>query len=104
MTVIDCNTLVALLRYRASTAPDRRAYTFLLDGEDAEQHLSYAELDRRARAIGAVLLRRGGDGARGGQGGAPGRTRARSRAHGGGRRGPGPRGGRRGVDGTGPRR
>ncbi|HEX2573275.1 MAG TPA: amino acid adenylation domain-containing protein [Polyangia bacterium] len=53
------DTLVALLRHRATSAPTQRAYTFLLDGEETEQHLTYAELDERARAIGATLLSRG---------------------------------------------
>jgi acyl-CoA synthetase (AMP-forming)/AMP-acid ligase II/acyl carrier protein len=35
--------------------PDRRAYTFLVDGETREVSLTYGELDRRARAIAASL-------------------------------------------------
>ena len=52
---LDCSTLVDLLRGRALHQPDRRVYTFLADGEKEEAHLTYAELDRRARAIGAQL-------------------------------------------------
>ena len=48
-------TLVDLLRERALRHPDRRAYTFLVDGESEEQHLTYGELDRQARAIAAQL-------------------------------------------------
>jgi amino acid adenylation domain-containing protein len=48
-------TLVDVLRWRALHQPDRRAYTFLLDGEAAEVHVTYGELDRQARAIGARL-------------------------------------------------
>src|SRR5687768_10685299 len=48
-------TLVDVLRLRASTEPDRHAYTFLADGESDERHLTYAELDLRARAIAARL-------------------------------------------------
>lgn len=51
-------TLVELLRQRAQFLGDERAFTFLVDGEDDEQHLSYAELDRRARAIAASLQER----------------------------------------------
>ena len=47
--------LVAMLRARADASPDRRAMTFLLDGEDQQAHLSFGQLDRRARAIGARL-------------------------------------------------
>jgi acyl-CoA synthetase (AMP-forming)/AMP-acid ligase II len=45
-----------LLRWRAEEYPDCLAYRFLLDGEDDETTLTYAELDQRARAIGAWLL------------------------------------------------
>ncbi len=48
-------TLVGVLRARALEQPDRRAYTFLLDGESREVHLTYGELDRQARAIAAHL-------------------------------------------------
>src|SRR5206468_155512 len=40
---------------RARLTPEARAYTFLLDGEAAETHVSYGELDRQARAIAARL-------------------------------------------------
>jgi amino acid adenylation domain-containing protein len=46
---------VDLLRQRAHQQPDRLAYTFLSDGEAKEERLTYAELDRRARAIAARL-------------------------------------------------
>lgn len=49
------STLVELLRWRAEVQPERRAYTFLTDGETNEVHLTYGELERRARAICAVL-------------------------------------------------
>jgi 8-amino-7-oxononanoate synthase/acyl carrier protein len=48
-------TLVDLLRERAECQADDRAYTFLVDGESEEVHLTYGELDRQARAIGAWL-------------------------------------------------
>jgi len=51
------STLVELLRWRALRQPERRAYTYLIDGEEEESHLTYAELDGQARAIGALLQR-----------------------------------------------
>lgn len=57
-------TLVELLRWRAAQQPNKRAYTFLLDGESQAAHLSYAELDERAQAIGALLQRCGATGER----------------------------------------
>jgi amino acid adenylation domain-containing protein len=54
-----CDTLVELLRVRAERQPGKRGFTFLVDGEGEEAHLSYAELDRKARAIAAALQARG---------------------------------------------
>ena len=48
-------SLVELLRSRAETEGNRKLYTFLSDGATPERNLSYAELDQRARAIGACL-------------------------------------------------
>lgn len=53
----SCLTLFDLLRWRGIHQPGRRAFTFLLDGGDEEVHVTYEELDRRARAIGALLQR-----------------------------------------------
>ncbi len=50
-------TLVEVLRSRAERRGEDLAYTFLLDGETAEAHLTYAELDRRARGLAAFLAR-----------------------------------------------
>ncbi|HBL32132.1 MAG TPA: non-ribosomal peptide synthetase, partial [Acidobacteria bacterium] len=47
-------TLVALLRRRAAETPDR-GYTWLSQGEEAADRLTYARLDVRARAIAAAL-------------------------------------------------
>ncbi|MFL6192843.1 MAG: amino acid adenylation domain-containing protein, partial [Thermoanaerobaculia bacterium] len=58
------STLVELLRMRAVSQPERRAYTFLLDGEREEVHLSYGELDRQARAVAARLQELGVQGER----------------------------------------
>ena len=58
------STLVEILRWRALHQPDRLAYTFLLDGETEEVHVTYADLDRRARAIAARLQGLGAHGER----------------------------------------
>src|SRR5215210_5346799 len=47
-------SLVEVLRSRMEQR-ERRAFTFLVDGEEDELHLSYDELDRRARAVAAHL-------------------------------------------------
>jgi amino acid adenylation domain-containing protein len=47
--------LVDLLRAHADDQHNQRAYTFLMDGETTASHLTYGELDRQARAIGAML-------------------------------------------------
>ena len=52
---LEPSTVVDLLRQRAAQQPDRLAYTFLIDGEDREANVTYAELDRQARAVGALL-------------------------------------------------
>ncbi|MCX7568806.1 amino acid adenylation domain-containing protein [Tumebacillus sp. DT12] len=49
-------TLLELLRERAFEQPDRRAYTCW--SEEEERHLTYADVDRRARAIAALLQQR----------------------------------------------
>jgi acyl-CoA synthetase (AMP-forming)/AMP-acid ligase II len=49
------STFVDLMRYRAQAQNDRRAYTFLQNGETEDSSLTYQELDRRARAIAARL-------------------------------------------------
>jgi len=53
------DTLPALLRWRAEHQSDRLAYTFLLDGEEEEVRVTYAELDRDARAVGAWIQAHG---------------------------------------------
>ncbi len=49
------STLVDLLRHRARCQPKDIAYTILIDGEYEQFDLTYGELDRQARAIGAWL-------------------------------------------------
>ncbi|WP_146446307.1 aminotransferase class I/II-fold pyridoxal phosphate-dependent enzyme [Botrimarina colliarenosi] len=60
----DIVDLVGLLRQRATTMPLQRAFTFLVDGEQQREHLTYAQLDARARAIAGYLQRRGLSGQR----------------------------------------
>ena len=50
--------LVELLRWRAEVSPPGQGFQFLSGGTDDSEALSFAELDRRARAIGARLSRR----------------------------------------------
>jgi acyl-CoA synthetase (AMP-forming)/AMP-acid ligase II len=57
-------TLVDLLRWRGTHQSERLAYTFLVDGESVESRLTYGELDRQARAIGATLQQMGATGER----------------------------------------
>ncbi|HEY9858613.1 MAG TPA: fatty acyl-AMP ligase, partial [Candidatus Obscuribacterales bacterium] len=48
-------TMVELLRERAFQQTNQRAFTFLADGETESDWLTYAEFDRRSRAIAAQL-------------------------------------------------
>ena len=50
-------TLVDLLRYRADKQPKQKIYTFLLDGEKKFCHWTYADLERQAVTIAALLKR-----------------------------------------------
>jgi len=49
------STLVELLRFRSLHQVDKRAFTFLAEGEREVSRITYGELDRRARALGAKL-------------------------------------------------
>ncbi|MBA2664132.1 MAG: AMP-binding protein [Bradymonadaceae bacterium] len=51
----ESKTLVELLRERASWAKQAPGYIFLNDGEADDSRMSFAEVDGRARAIGARL-------------------------------------------------
>ncbi len=56
---------VTLLRQRAKESPDREVYTFLRGGiQGTRQKVTYRDLDRRARAIGARLQAAGAAGER----------------------------------------
>jgi acyl-CoA synthetase (AMP-forming)/AMP-acid ligase II len=56
--------LVNLLHDRASQQPDSVAYTFLEDGKHERDSLTYAQLDKQARAIATYLQSRLAFGAR----------------------------------------
>ncbi|NES81011.1 MAG: fatty acyl-AMP ligase [Moorea sp. SIO2B7] len=49
------STLVELLHKRAIEQPNKHAYTFLIDGKKESNPLTYGELHRQAKAIGALL-------------------------------------------------
>ncbi|HEV3021438.1 MAG TPA: AMP-binding protein, partial [Pirellulales bacterium] len=57
-------TLVELLRHRAAHHGSQAAYTFLVDGEAEEVHLTYAELDQRAQTLAGWLQAEGFQGDR----------------------------------------
>ncbi|MEO8519744.1 MAG: type I polyketide synthase [Acidobacteriota bacterium] len=52
-------TFQDVFRERAALAPDKRAYTFLGDGEQVSATLTYRELDAQARVIAAALQQHG---------------------------------------------
>jgi 8-amino-7-oxononanoate synthase len=54
-------TLIDVLGYWAAEKPAALAYTFLVDGEEQEVSLTFAELDRAARAVAAELVKRLGE-------------------------------------------
>ncbi|MEQ8756843.1 MAG: fatty acyl-AMP ligase [Coleofasciculus sp. G1-WW12-02] len=54
-SLAEFSTLTELLRWRALQHPDKLAYKFLVDGKPEGPELTYADLDRLARAIGAWL-------------------------------------------------
>jgi acyl-CoA synthetase (AMP-forming)/AMP-acid ligase II len=62
--VVDFSTLVEALGWRALWQPEQRIYTYLRDGETEGEHLTFAALDRQARAIGALLQSYGASGER----------------------------------------
>jgi amino acid adenylation domain-containing protein/non-ribosomal peptide synthase protein (TIGR01720 family) len=56
--------VTAALRRQAGLHPRRRAFLFLADGEVESESLTYRALDRRARAVAALLQRHGAAGER----------------------------------------
>jgi len=57
-------TIIDVLRRRAELTPDKRVFLFLEKGELEAASLTFAELDRKARAIGARLVALGASGKR----------------------------------------
>jgi acyl-CoA synthetase (AMP-forming)/AMP-acid ligase II len=57
-------TLLDLLRHSAAERPHERAYTFLRDGDDESENLSYAQLEERVRSVATLLQDRGCEGQR----------------------------------------
>lgn len=57
-------TFVDLVRHRAKHQPNDLVYRYLVDGEGEEEQITCLELDRRARAIAAWLLKEGMTGGR----------------------------------------
>ncbi len=53
------SSIVEILRRRARDQPDVGGFTFLRDGRTEAERLTYGELDRRSREIGAALRARG---------------------------------------------
>src|ERR1041385_6235196 len=51
----DASSIIDILRYRAAHQSEKRAYTFLSEGEAEEISITYGELDRRARACATRL-------------------------------------------------
>jgi 8-amino-7-oxononanoate synthase/acyl carrier protein len=58
-TFFGPSTLVEMLRHRVECQPDDIAFKYLVDGETEQVDITYRELDRQARAIGAWLESRG---------------------------------------------
>ena len=58
------STLIELLRQKMYHDPDKRIYSFLIDGEKEDSFLTYAGLDHKARAIAALLQQYNARGAR----------------------------------------
>ena len=63
-TPLAFENLVSMLRTRASAQPGAQAAAFLNDDHDEVDRLTYAGLDRKARAIGAALQGLGAEGER----------------------------------------
>ncbi|MCC7442833.1 MAG: aminotransferase class I/II-fold pyridoxal phosphate-dependent enzyme [Bdellovibrionales bacterium] len=64
MSATMSRTWIQLLRERAQSRPDFRIFTYLKDGDQDEIHITYAELDTRARSLGAALQRLNAQGER----------------------------------------
>ncbi len=49
------NTLIEVLRHRASVTPQTVLYSFIEDGKDRKSEFTYSQLDERAKAIASYL-------------------------------------------------
>src|SRR5271156_2025052 len=56
---VTSSTIVDVLRRREREQGSQNAYTYLVDGETEELHLTYEALDGKARSLAAMLQRRG---------------------------------------------
>ncbi|WP_260445972.1 MULTISPECIES: AMP-binding protein [unclassified Nostoc] len=61
---VEHSTLIEILSWRASYQGDQKAYTFLVDGETQEVHLTYRQLEQQAKAIASTLQSLGDVGSR----------------------------------------
>ena len=57
-------TLIDQIQLQASTQPDKRAFTFLADGETEIDSLTYRQLNEKAKAIAFILQEQNASGAR----------------------------------------
>lgn len=56
--------LIEMLRYNAEITPDTTVFTYLIDGEDEEEPLTFKELDEQVRLIASRLQKTPGSGGR----------------------------------------
>lgn len=61
---LSATDLVEMLRSRAAAWGEQRAFSYAVDGDQKCEHITYAQLDRRARAIAGRLQRSGLGGGR----------------------------------------
>ena len=61
---VDHTSFVELLRARAVQHPDKLAFSYLRDGREESESVTFAQLDQQARAIGAQLQSLGATGKR----------------------------------------
>ena len=57
LPLLTPQSFVDVVRERADRLGAKRAFTFLADGEEPAEQLTFAELDRRAREVGAAIAR-----------------------------------------------
>src|SRR5262249_26550022 len=63
-SIFAFSNLVEILGVRATVQPHEPAYTFLADGEREERLLTYSQLDRQAKSLGALFQSIGAQGQR----------------------------------------